>query len=216
MTRVTQRRRDGREHLVMTTKKLTLALAATAAIGALAVGGAVAFAAAPGTATGTATQATQAATGDAKIMLECLAANEVGNRGAWRPGARLNTDATHGFLVIRTDKNAAVCVVENDHGTGLMGGVIDNHDYGKLTAQRPFDYLTSMNYPHQSVHFGISTSDVTGVSLVGPDGKSAAATVKDGTFAVLAKAGENSNEPTTNHIRATLANGQTVDGPFRG
>jgi len=202
----------------MTTKKLTMALAATAAIGALAVGGAVAFAAAPGTGatTGTGTQVTTAATGDAKIMLECLAANEVGNRGAWRPGARLNTDAKHGFLVIRTDQNAAVCVVADGHGTGLIGGVIDNHDYGKLTAARPFDYLTSMNYQHESVHFGISTSDVTGVSLVGPDGKSVAATVKDGTFAVLAKDGENSDESTTNHIRATLANGQTVTGPFRG
>jgi hypothetical protein len=198
----------------MTTNKLTLALAATAAIGALTVGGAMAFAAVPGTATGA--QVTSAATGDAKIMLECLAAGEVANPGAWRPGARLNTDATHGFLVVRTDQNAAVCVVESDHGTGLMGGVIDNHNYGKLTAQRPFDYLTSMNYPHQSVHFGISTSDVTGVSLVGPDGQQTAATVKDGTFAVLAKDGENSEDSTTNHIRATLANGQVIAGPFRG
>jgi hypothetical protein len=198
----------------MTTKKLTLTLAATAAIGALAVGGAVAFAAVPGTTTGA--QATQAATGDAKIMLECLAAGEVANPGAWRPGARLNTDATHGFLVVRTDQNAAVCVVENGHGAGLMGGVIDNHNYGKLTAQRPFDYLTSMNYPHESVHFGISTQDVTGVSLVGPDGTQANAVVKDGTFAVLAKDGEDSDKPTTNHIRVTLANGQTVAGPFRG
>jgi hypothetical protein len=215
MTRVTQRGDGGREHLVMTTKKLTLTLAATAAIGALAIGGAVAFAAVPGT-TDAATQVAPAATGNAKIMFECLAADQVANRAAWRPGARIDTDATHGFLVIRTDKNAAVCVVEDGHGTGLMGGQIDNHNYAKLTAQRPFDYLTSMNYPHQSVHFGISTSDVTGVSLVGPDGKSFAATVKDGTFAVLAKDGENSNEPTTNHIRATLANGQTVAGPFRG
>jgi hypothetical protein len=200
----------------MTTKKLTLTLAATAAIGALAVGGAVAFAAVPGTATGTGTQATQAASGDAKIMLECLAASEAGNPGAWRPGARLNLGAKHGFLVIRTDKNAAACVVEDGHGTGLIGGVIDNHSYGKLTAQRPFDYLTSMNYEHESVHFGISTQDVTGVSLVGKDGAQTAATVKDGTFVVLAKDGENSDEATTNSIRATLANGQTVAGPFRG
>jgi hypothetical protein len=201
----------------MTTKKLTLALAATAAIGALAVGGTMAFAAAPATTAGTDTQVTPAATGNAKIMLDCLAADKVANRGGWRPGARVDVDATHGFLVIRTDQNAAVCVVEDGHGTGLIGGgVIDNHGYGKLTAGRPFDYLTSMNYEHQSVHFGISTQDVTGVSLAGPKGAQANATVKDGTFAVLAEDAENSSEPTTNHIRATLANGQTIAGPFRG
>ena len=198
----------------MTTNKLVLALAATAAIGSLATGGAVAFAAVPSTGTGT--QATQAATGDAKIALECLAAGEVANPGSWRPGARLNTDSTHGFLVVRDDQHAAVCVVEDGRGTGLMGGVIDNHGYGKLTAARPFDYLTSMNYDHESVHFGIASQDVTGVTLLGPDGTPAAAGVKDGTFAVLAKDAEDSNKPTTNSIRATLADGRVSTGPFRG
>jgi hypothetical protein len=204
----------------MTTKKLTMSLAMTATLGMLAVGGAMAFAAVPGTnaTVASGSQAVQSPlTGDAKIAQDCLAASgDVPNRAGWRPGARINLDSAHGFLVIRNDKNAAVCVIEDGKGTGLMGGVIDNHGYGKLTAQRPFDYLTSMNYEHQSVHFGIAADDVTGVTLVAPDKSEAAAVVKDGTFAVLAQDGEDSNKPTTNHIRVTLANGGVISGPFRG
>lgn len=204
----------------MTTNKLTMTLAMTAALGVFAVGGAMAFAAVPGS-TPTPAAGSQALQspliGDAKIAQDCLGtAGDVANKASWRPGARINLDANHGFLVIRDDKNAAVCVIEDGKGTGLMGGVIDNHGYGKLTAQRPFDYLTSMNYAHQSVHFGIAATDVTGVTLVGPNKSEAAAVVKDGTFAVLAKDAENSNASTTNHIRVTLANGGVVSGPFRG
>jgi hypothetical protein len=57
--------------------------------------------------------------------------------------------------------------------------------YGNLTAARPFDYLTSYNFDSpatESVHFGFATSDVTAVSLVGPDHSVTPAVVRDGTF----------------------------------
>ncbi|GAA3435956.1 hypothetical protein [Kutzneria kofuensis] len=201
----------------MNTKKLTLSLAATAALGVLAVGGAVAFAAVPNTTVQAAGPQT-VATGDAKIAKECVAAGQdVPDPAGWRPGARIDVDAQHGFLVIRDDKNAAVCVIENGKGTGIMGGDIDSrHAYGNLTAARPFDYLSSMNYTTESIHFGIATKDVTGVSLVGPDHSVAAGIVKDGTFIVKTKFAEDSNQHTTNHVRATLGNGQVIAGPFRG
>jgi len=102
------------------------------------------------------------------------------------------------------------------HGTGIMGGVETRHVYGNLTAARPFDYLSSMNYPGESIHFGITTGDVKSVSLVGPDNSVRAADVKDGAFVVRTPFAEDSNQPTTNHVRVTLTNGRTVTGPFRG
>ena len=49
-----------------------------------------------------------------------------------------------------------------------------------------------------------------------PDGSVTAGTLRDGTFLVKTTVAENSNQPTSNHVRATLANGQVVEGPFRG
>ncbi|MFC0437115.1 hypothetical protein [Kutzneria buriramensis] len=201
----------------MTTTKLTMALSAAAAIGLLAAGSGIALAADPGTGT------TIAATGDAKTAQECVQADgHVPDPTTWRPAARITVDARHGFLVIRNDKLAAICTVEDGHGTGIMGGVETRHVYGKLTAARPFDYLSSMNYladkthPAESIHFGITTADVKSVSLVGPDKSVRDADVKDGTFVVRTPFGEDSDQATTNHVRVTLTNGQVITGPFRG
>lgn len=195
----------------MTTKKLTMALSAAAAIGLLAAGSGIALA------SNSSTSTTIAATGDAKTAQECLRADgTVPDPAAWRPAAKITVDAHHGFLAIRNDRQAAVCVVEDGHGTGILGGVGTQHGYGKLTAARPFDYLSSMNYPGESIHFGIAAADVTSVSLVGPDNVVHKATVKDGTFIVRTPFAEDSNQPTTNHVRVTLTNGRTVTGPFRG
>ena len=207
----------------MNTKKLTLALSIAAAAAAIAVGGAVAFASVPGAspaAVGTqgSTQVAPpwAKSGDGKIAWDCVQAGHLADPAGWRPGARIDVDVNSGFLVIRNDKSAAVCVIEGGKGTGIMGGdVSTTHVYGNLTATRPFDYLTSMNYEHDSVHFGIASKDVTAVSLVGPDKSVTAATLKDGTFIARVKAGEDSTESTTNHVRATLDNGKVVEGPFR-
>jgi hypothetical protein len=195
----------------MTTKKLTMALSAAAAIGLLAAGSGIALAANPVASTAV------AATGDAKTAQECVQADgTVPDPATWRPAAKITVDAHHGFLVIRNDKQAAICIVHDGHGTGIMGGVETRHVYGNLTAARPFDYLSSMNYPGESIHFGITTGDVKSVSLVGPDNSVRAADVKDGAFVVRTPFAEDSNQPTTNHVRVTLTNGRTVTGPFRG
>jgi hypothetical protein len=53
------------------------------------------------------------------------------------------------------------------------------------------------------------------VSLIGPDNSVSTGVVGDGTFIVRDDIGENSGQPTTNYVRATLNNGQTVQGPLR-
>ncbi|GAA3435957.1 hypothetical protein [Kutzneria kofuensis] len=162
--------------------------------------------------------ATPAAGGsEAQLVQQCLAAaSNVPNAGRWRPGARLNLDADHGFLMIRDDKTAAACVIENGKATGVIGNEIGQDDrYGKLTPGRPFDYLTSMNYETESIHFGIAAADVAAVVLVAPDNSDSPGVLRDGTFIVRTKVPENSNQVTTNYVRATLTNGHDVTGPLR-
>jgi hypothetical protein len=205
----------------MTNKKLTMTVTVAAAVGALAIGGAVAYAATTSTPTPTSATShlaiTAADAGDVKITKECVNGTPgVPDPASWRPGARIDTGSGDGFLVIRDNGAAAVCVIEKGHGAGIMGGdVSSNHVYRNLTAQRPFDYLTSMNYEKESIHFGIAADDVAGVALLGPDHSVTGGVVKDGTFIVKTKFVEDSNQSTTNHVRATLTNGQVVEGPFR-
>jgi len=94
--------------------------------------------------------------------------------------------------------------------------VSTRHTYTNLTAARPFDYLDSWNEQTESVHFGIATGDVAKVSLVGPDGAQTPTVLTDGTFIAKTKVAEDSNQSTSNQVRATLSNGQVVTGPFRG
>ncbi|GAA3528399.1 hypothetical protein GCM10022222_09300 [Amycolatopsis ultiminotia] len=158
--------------------------------------------------------------GDLHLVRECVqAGQDVPDPASWRPGVRFDLDAENGFLVIRSDEYAAVCVLKNGKATRIEGGVdTRRHVYGDLTAARPFDYLSSWNWGSPvagSVHFGIVTSEVTAVSLVGPDNSVTPAVVRDGTFAAKTKFAESSGQPTTNHIRATLKDGQVIEGPFR-
>lgn len=154
--------------------------------------------------------------GDVRLVDECL---KTDRPGRWRAGVRIDIDAEKGFLVIRNDEYAAVCVLENGKGTGLdAAGVATSHGYDGLTAARPFDYIDSWNNDDpvtESVHFGITTDDVTAVSLIGPDNSVTAAVVRDGTFLARTKFPESSGEASTNHIRAALKNGQVIQGPLR-
>ena len=154
---------------------------------------------------------------DSELVRECVQAGWGASYGGpWRAGARLDLDATHGFLVIRNDRTAAACVIDNGKGTGIIGGTVDPVDlYGKLNAARPFDYLTSMNYTKESVHFGIASADVVTVSLVASNNSSTPGVVRDGTFIVRTAVPENSNQTSTNYVEALLANGKTVSGPLR-
>ncbi|MFI9380771.1 hypothetical protein [Kutzneria sp. NPDC052558] len=202
----------------MTTKKLTVTLSVAAAAVAIVAGSAVAFAAIPNSTTVNVAGAEDThASGDALIAKECVK-NTPGlpDPASWRAGARYDLSAQLGFLVIRNNKNAAVCVIENGRAGGVMGGdVSTTHTYANLTSGRPFDYLSAWNEEKVSVLFGIASDNVAKVSLVGPDGTQAPASVKDGTFVARTPWGEDSNQSTTNSVRATLDNGQVVTGPFR-
>ena len=160
---------------------------------------------------------TNVASGQAQLVRECVrSARNMPDPTSWRAGARYDLSPQLGFLVIRNSRTAAACVIENGKASGVVGGPPDATDrYAALTPERPFDYLTSMNYTKESVHFGITTDDVVAVSLIGPDNSVSTAVVADGTFIVRDNIGENSNQPSTNYVRATLANGQTVQGPLR-
>jgi hypothetical protein len=157
------------------------------------------------------------ASGQSQLVKECVrSARNMPDPGGWRAGARYDLNPQLGFLVIRNSRSAAACVIENGRGTGIVGGAPDSTDlYAGLTPERPFDYLTSMNYLKESVHFGIATDDVVAVSLIGPDNSVSTGVVGDGTFIVRDDIGENSGQPSTNYVRATLNNGQTVQGPLR-
>jgi hypothetical protein len=157
------------------------------------------------------------ASGQSPLVKACVgSARTMPDPGSWRAGARLDINSQLAFVVIRNSRTAAACTIENGKATGIIGGGVDATDlYVQLTPERPFDYLTSMNYAKESVHFGISTDDVAAVSLIGPDNSVSPGVVADGTFIVLDKIGENSGQPSTNYVRATLNNGQTVQGPLR-
>jgi hypothetical protein len=206
----------------MTTKKLTVTLSVAAAAVAIAAGSAVAFASIQSSAPTVNVAAgvtDEHATGDALIAKECVKNTpDLPNPASWRAGARYDLSAQLGFLVIRNDKNAVVCVIDNGKTGGVMGGGLlsTRHAYTNLNSARPFDYLDSWNDDGGSVHFGIATGDVTNVALVGPNGAQTPTVLKDGTFIAKTKVAEDSGQSTTNHVRATLANGQVVTGPFRG
>ena len=155
---------------------------------------------------------------DSQLVKECVQADHdvPTSGGSWRSGARIDLDSKNGFVAIRNDQFAAVCVIQNGKGVGIMGGdVSTGHVYANLTAARPFDYLGSMNYPDESIHFGIAADNVAAVSVVGPDNVELPATLRNGTFVVRSKIGENSDQTTTNYVRATMADGHVVGGPFR-
>jgi hypothetical protein len=159
---------------------------------------------------------------DAVLVDECVKVSATPLPvGSWRAGARIDVDSEKGFLVIRDDEYAAVCLLKNGRAQGVWQTATDGdvrHTYSKLTAARPFDYLVSDNEGSpvtESVHFGIATSDVTGVSLIGPDNSVTPAVVRDGTFAVRSRYAESTGVSSTNRIRATLENGQVIEGTLR-
>jgi hypothetical protein len=144
---------------------------------------------------------------------------------SWRPAAKIDTDTPNGFLVIRNDKAAAVCLVNNGTTSGIMaadGAWVAGrarHSYANLTAARPFDYFSAWNRDSptgvsQSIQFGIATDDVIAVSLVGSDNTVTPAVLRDGTFAAKINNGEYCGASNSNRVLATLSNGQVIEGPL--
>lgn len=153
---------------------------------------------------------------DAQLVKQCLQAGDTVPDGeTWRAGARLDLDPDHGYLMVRSDTAAGVCVIENGRGAGLIGSEAFDGRYGRLTAARPFDYLTSDNLDTESIHFGIVAGNVVTLSLFSPDNVTTPGVVRDGTFIVRTKIPEQSQQPTTNYVKVTLADGRTVTGPLR-
>jgi hypothetical protein len=154
--------------------------------------------------------------GDAQIALQCAHVDGgLPDPTSWRPAARIDVDAETGFLVIRDTVSAAVCDIEKGRGVGIMGGPSAREDYSKLTADHPYHYLSSMNYTHDSIHFGIVAGNVVAVDLLGPDNSVRSAVVRDGVFIVRTPIGEDSGQPSTNSVRVTLNTGRVLVGPLR-
>ncbi|WAL66470.1 hypothetical protein ORV05_01200 [Amycolatopsis cynarae] len=158
--------------------------------------------------------------GDVQLVNECVQASHKRLQPAsnWRAGARLDVDSANGFLAIRNDEYAVLCFLKNGKGTMLMEDSGNTRDvYSRLTAARPFGYLAPSNTNYsapEAVYFGITTSDVIAVSLVGPDNSVTPAILRDGTFLASTKSMEG-NDQSASRIRATLKNGQVIEGSFR-
>ncbi|MEU4518865.1 hypothetical protein AB0F52_09110 [Amycolatopsis sp. NPDC024027] len=164
--------------------------------------------------------------GDVKLVRNCVNATlaygiAVPDRESWRPAAKIDTDTPHGFLVIRNDKAAAVCIIDDGKAVGMMGADVEEMagrriGYAKLTAERPFNCFTGiagLNEP--TFRFGIVTDDVTAVSLVGPDNSVHPATVRDGTFAVKINDAGRIPGSTSYRARMSLKNGHDIEAPLQ-
>lgn len=165
---------------------------------------------------------------DVKLAKDCVQATIASgvawpDPDSWRPGAKLDTDTPRGFLVIRNDKAAAVCMVSGGTTSGILaadGAWVEGrarHNYANLTATRPFDYFSGWNESspsYQSIQFGIATDDVIAVSLVGQNNSETPAVLRDGTFAAKIENREYCGPSTSNQVRATLGNGQIIEGPL--
>ena len=211
-------------------------LMAAAAVGVLAVGAAVVFGPAQdGVSVGTGSQspgqaaqpvAPPADPGDAKLVRDCVNATlaygiAVPDRDSWRPAAKIDTDTPHGFLVIRNDKAAAVCIVDDGKAVGMMGADVEQMagrrtGYAELTAERPFNCFTGVSgLGEPTYQFGIVTNDVTAVSLRGPGTSVTPATVHNGTFAVKINDGGRAPRNAGYRVRVSLKNGHVIDAPLQ-
>jgi hypothetical protein len=175
---------------------------------------------------------------EVRLTQDCVNATiasgtEVPDPESWRPGVKIDIDDADfqwsENLVIRNDKAAAVCLVSGRATGGITGADTarlegrGRHSYANLTAARPFDYIDAWNFPGgESIEFGIATDDVVAVSVVREGAVVASALLHDGTFAVKVDGGEmcgRSAEPggqpvASNLIRATLRDGQVIEGPL--
>ncbi|GAA2693510.1 hypothetical protein GCM10010428_71780 [Actinosynnema pretiosum subsp. pretiosum] len=138
--------------------------------------------------------------------------------GPWRAGVQVENEAGDTFLVIRSDVRAGVCLIQHGRAAAVLGGdFLGQRTYPGLTAERPFGSLTSMNKREdENIHFGFTSDEVTGVSLIGAGGGSSPATVVDGTFAVKNQFPEDRAPHSTNTVVATLSGGAGGGGAAAG
>lgn len=209
-------------------RSVTVPLSVAAAVGVLVAGGALVFG--PHGAPGRVAPAADPA--EARLAQDCVNATiadgvDVPDRESWQPGVRMNAGGRQDFLVIRTDRAAAVCSIYDDKTSGVSGPDVagmsgrGKHSYANLTAERPFDYFTAWNFPDGgSIQFGIATDDVVAVSVVRQGKPAAPAVLYNGTFAVRIDEGEMCGRPAypegppvaSNQLRVTLEDGQVIEG----
>jgi hypothetical protein len=106
----------------------SLPVSVAAAVGVLVVGGVVVFG--PGRDSGPVGSGSQhvvppADPADVKLAKDCVQATIASgvtwpDPDSWRPGVKIDTDTPNGFLVIRNDKAAAVCLVSGGTTSGIM------------------------------------------------------------------------------------------------
>ncbi|MBE8517394.1 hypothetical protein ILP97_07725 [Amycolatopsis sp. H6(2020)] len=219
-------------------RKLGTPLTVAAAVGVLAVGATVVSG--PARDTGRGSAAVPVGTGsesrpqarpvpdpgDVKLVRDCVNATvadgyAVPDRDSWRPAAKIDTDTPHGFLVIRNDTSAAVCIIDDGKAVGMMGADVEGmagrrYGYAKLTAERPVNCFTGLSGPDEPTYeFGIVTDDVTAVSLLGPDNSVRPATLRDGTFAVKIERDARDPVHSSDRARMTMKNGHVLEVPLR-
>lgn len=160
---------------------------------------------------------------DARLVEQCIEVSHSSLRpGDWRAGARIDLPSGRDFLVIRNDTYAAVCGIDGGRILGLAevpGKGTTAPTYEQLSAARPFDLIDRSPWPLQSpdtgtVYFGIATSDVIAVSIIGPDNSVTPAVLRDGTFAATNRYG-GVNGTTLNRVRVTFKDGQVTERSFR-
>ncbi|MEV5721579.1 hypothetical protein AB0L41_47650 [Amycolatopsis mediterranei] len=216
-------------------RKLGTPLTVASAVGVLAVGATVLFGpvheSSPGniaTPAGTGSESRAQSkpvldAGKMKLVRDCVSATiaygyAVPDRDSWRPAAEIDRDTRHGFLVIRNDTSAAVCVIDDGVAVGMMGADVDGmtgkrYGYAKLTPERPFNCFTGVTgLDEPTFEFGIVTNDVSAVSLVGPDNSVHPATMRDGTFA--AKINRDARDHGSYRARMTMKNGHVLEAPL--
>jgi hypothetical protein len=214
-------------------RSVAMPLSAAAAVGVLVAGGVLVFG--PVGTPGRVAPAADPA--EVQLAQDCVNTTiadgvDVPGPKSWQPGVKIDAGVVDGwseFLVIRTDRAAAVCLVSGRTTGGITGPDVSEmegrgrHSYANLTVARPFDYFDAWNFPDGgSIQFGIATDDVVAVSVVRQDNTVTPAVLRNGTFAVHIDSGELCGRPVypdtppaaSNLLRVTLKEGQVVEGPL--
>ncbi|WP_037309491.1 hypothetical protein [Amycolatopsis orientalis] len=213
-------------------KKVGKPLAVAAVVVGLAAGAAVVFApvrdagpssvpAPAGPGSGSPARHMPSSPEDVELARECIAdpisyGLAVPEPDSWWPAVKIDTDTPQGFLVIRNEKAAAVCILSGGK-VRMMGADVEEMagrrgGYAKLTPEFPCHEFTSIGGGGGPTSlFGIASDDVTAVSLVGPDNSTIPASLRDGTFAVTVNDARVNDPHGGFRYRATLKNGHVID-----
>jgi len=136
----------------------------------------------------------------------------------WRPALRIEISPGWDFLVVRTEKVAGACLVNDGISTGLVTLDLDEVNgtrggYASLSEDVPLRQFTGIAGPGSPTSlFGIVADQVTSVSVLMRDHSLVPALLHDGTFAVRLNgdvpAHGNKFQVTMTDGRVLVVNGQ--------